>query len=154
MIFKIFNGQFWYSLQKTLINAFPSRSTYFHVLPIRLHIIANLKDVLILFISVVEFTFYSSQKQPSRGILRKKCSENMQQIYRRTPMPKYDFNKVAKHIRHGCSPLNLLHIFRTPLEGCFCQVKSLKSYKKVIRCRKQKYHNRRILLEDIYFSSK
>ena len=38
------------------------------------------------------------QKQPSRGVLRKRCSENMQQIYRRTPMPKCDFNKVALHI--------------------------------------------------------
>ena len=28
-------------------------------------------------------------------------------------MPKCDFNKVAKQLRHGCSPLNLLHIFRT-----------------------------------------
>ena len=28
------------------------------------------------------------QKQPSRGVLMKRCSENMQQIYRRTPMPK------------------------------------------------------------------
>ena len=37
-----------------------------------------------------------SQKQPSRGVNRKSCSENMQQIYRRTPMPMCDFNKVAK----------------------------------------------------------
>ena len=42
----------------------------------------------------------------------------MQQIYRSTPMLKYDFNKVAKQlywnrIRHGCSPVNLLHLFRT-----------------------------------------
>ena len=31
-------------------------------------------------------------------------------------MPKCDFNKVAFEItfRHGCSPVNLLHIFRTP----------------------------------------
>ena len=35
------------------------------------------------------------QKQPSRAVLRRRCSENMQQIYRRTPMPKCDFNKVA-----------------------------------------------------------
>ena len=35
------------------------------------------------------------QKQLSGGVLKKKCSENMQQIYRRTPMPKCDFNKVA-----------------------------------------------------------
>ena len=34
-------------------------------------------------------------KQPSRGVLKKRCSENMQQINRRTPMPKCDFNKVA-----------------------------------------------------------
>ena len=52
------------------------------------------------------------QKQPLRGVLRKICSENMQQIYRRTPMPKCDFNKVALQLRHGFSPVNLLHIFR------------------------------------------
>ena len=34
-------------------------------------------------------------------------------------MPKCDFNKVAIEIalRRGCSPVNLLHIFRTP----FCR---------------------------------
>ena len=36
------------------------------------------------------------QKQPSRGVLRKRCSENLQQVYRRIPMSKYNFNKVAK----------------------------------------------------------
>ena len=36
-------------------------------------------------------------------------------------MKKCDFNKIAKQsnvieitLRHGCSPVNLLHIFRTP----------------------------------------
>ena len=34
-------------------------------------------------------------------------------------MPKCDFNKVASNfientLRHACSPVNLLHIFRTP----------------------------------------
>ena len=38
------------------------------------------------------------QKQPSRGASRKRCSENMQQKYRRTPMPKYDFNKVDEQL--------------------------------------------------------
>ena len=52
------------------------------------------------------------QKQPFRGVLKKSCSENMQQIYRRTPMPKWDFNKAA--LRLGCSHVNLLHISRTP----------------------------------------
>ena len=37
-------------------------------------------------------------KQPSRGVLIERCSENMQQIYRRTPTPKCDFNKVAKQL--------------------------------------------------------
>ena len=50
------------------------------------------------------------RKQPSRGVSRKSCSENMQQIYRRIPMSKYDFYTLW----HGCSPVNLLHIFRTP----------------------------------------
>ena len=39
-----------------------------------------------------------AQKQPSTGVLRKTCSENMQKIYRRTPMPKCNFNKVAKQL--------------------------------------------------------
>ena len=59
------------------------------------------------------------QTQPSRGVLKKRCSENMQQIYRRIPMPKCNFNKVAKEshfeitLRHGCSPVDFLHILRT-----------------------------------------
>ena len=32
------------------------------------------------------------------GVPRKRCSENMQQIYRRTPSPKCDFNKVAMQL--------------------------------------------------------
>ena len=39
-----------------------------------------------------------NQKQPSRGVLRKWCSENLQQIYRRTSMPKCGFNKVTKQL--------------------------------------------------------
>ena len=38
------------------------------------------------------------QKQPCSGVLRKRCSENMQQIYRRTLIPKYDFTKVVKQL--------------------------------------------------------
>ena len=61
----------------------------------------------------------------------KRCSKNNQQIYRRTPMSKGDFNKITNNfieirLRHGCSPVNLVHILRTPLprntygEGYFC----------------------------------
>ena len=38
---------------------------------------------------------WNVQKQPSRGVLSKRCSDNMQQIYRRTLMPKCDFKKAA-----------------------------------------------------------
>ena len=59
------------------------------------------------------------QKQPFRGVLMKKCSENIQEINRRSPMPKCDFNKVVNNsikitLRHGCSPVNLVYILRTP----------------------------------------
>ena len=37
------------------------------------------------------------QKQPPRGVLKKRCSENVQQIYRRVPMSKCDFNKFANN---------------------------------------------------------
>ena len=43
-------------------------------------------------------TMLNLQKQPSRGVLKKRCSEKMQQIYSRTPMPKCHFNKVAKQL--------------------------------------------------------
>ena len=34
------------------------------------------------------------QKQPPTGVLKKRCSEYMQQIYRRTPMPNCDFKHL------------------------------------------------------------
>ena len=37
---------------------------------------------------------FEIHKQPPRGVLQKRCYENMQQIYRITPMPKCDFNEV------------------------------------------------------------
>ena len=42
-----------------------------------------------------EFVVCIMQKQPFRGVLRKRRSGNMHQIYRRTPLPNCDFNKVA-----------------------------------------------------------
>ena len=41
------------------------------------------------------------RKQPSRAVLRKRFSENM----------LCNFIEIA--LRHGCSPVTLLHIFRT-----------------------------------------
>ena len=39
--------------------------------------------------------FDNTEAAVSRGVLKKRRSENIQQIYRRTPMPKCDFNKVV-----------------------------------------------------------
>ena len=80
-----------------------------------LRIFKNKKLNAITFRSIVEQR-YQFQKQPLRGVPKKRCSENMQQIYRRTPMPKCDFRQLSEiALRHGCSPKNLLHIFRTPI---------------------------------------
>ena len=48
----------------------------------------------------------------------------MQQIHRKTSMSKCQSNFIEYTLRHGCSPVNLRHIFRTlfqrtPLDGCF-----------------------------------
>ena len=45
----------------------------------------------------------NTQTQPSRGVLLGKRSKNMQQIHRRAPMPKCDFNKVAKQLYWNCT---------------------------------------------------
>ena len=61
---------------------------------------------------------FKKQKQPFRDVFRKRCSENMQQTYRRTPLPKYIFAKVKSNSywnrTSACSLVNLLDIFRTP----------------------------------------
>ena len=49
------------------------------------------------------------QKLLSRGVLRKRCSDNMQQIYR-TPM---ESNLYRNPLQRGCYPVNLSHISRT-----------------------------------------
>ena len=51
----------------------------------------------ILFIYCI-FIPFIVRKHPSRGVLIKSCSDNMQQIYKRTSMPRFDFNKVALHL--------------------------------------------------------
>ena len=57
------------------------------------------------------------EKQPSRGVFRKRCFENIQQIYKKTPTAKCDFKKVVlqlywNHTFGWCSPANLLYILR------------------------------------------
>ena len=55
----------------------------------------------------MNFWIMMCQKQPPRGVPRKGCYESMQQVCRRAPMP------IGVTLWHGCSPVDLLHIFRT-----------------------------------------
>ena len=65
-----------------------------------------------------EENLYSDQEQPSRNVPRKKCSANMQQIYRRRTCRRTNFTELQSNfieitLQHRCSPVNMLHIFRT-----------------------------------------
>ena len=45
--------------------------------------------------TIITLDKYIAQKQLPRDVLKKRCSEHKQQIYRKTPMAKCDFNKLA-----------------------------------------------------------
>ena len=53
----------------------------------------------------LRFPFHplKDQRQPSRGVLKKRCSENIKQIFRRIPMPKCDFNIFAIQLYWNCT---------------------------------------------------
>ena len=57
------------------------------------------------------------QKQPPRGVLKKRCSDICSKFTGEVPCPsvisiKLQSNFIEIKLRHGCSPVNLLHIFR------------------------------------------
>ena len=61
------------------------------------------------------------QKQPFVGVFRMRYSENMQDLYRCTSIPKRSVisiklqgNFMEIKFWHGCSPVLLLHIFTKP----------------------------------------
>ena len=109
----IFTTKFQYNM----LGQLKTSSDWFHIYALRsiLSGSRSLKQAPSLF-------HFNSQKQPFKGVFRKRCFENMQQIYRRTAMPK---QLIEDALRHWCSPVNLLHIFRVPSpkntsgEGCF-----------------------------------
>ena len=91
---------------------------------------------------MVSVSFWRIQNQPSRGVLGKSYSENMQQIYRRTPMPNYDFNKAGKqHYWNRTSAYVFSCKFaayfrntfskRTPLDGCFWRITNCSDHRRV-----------------------
>ena len=50
------------------------------------------------------------QKQPARGVLRKSCFENMQQIYRRTPMSSILSQASSRYLGYfGKSTIDLTY---------------------------------------------
>ena len=64
-----------------------------------------------------EKLFVSIQTQPSRGVLKKKSSQNMHQIFRKFQSLisiRLLWNFIEITLEYGCSPVNLLLIFRTP----------------------------------------
>ena len=106
MLFGNLENTFWGSIKKTL--------TFFTTAtpPIWVSFFFHKKLILINFYTFFQATrtlqvtlrshFLSvcnmrvkQQKHPSRCVFIERRSEDMQQIYGRTPMPKCDFNKVA-----------------------------------------------------------
>ena len=49
-------------------------------------------------ISTILLHFIKFQKQPSKGVLRKSCSESIQQIYRRIPMRKCEQKRYLNNV--------------------------------------------------------
>ena len=70
----------------------------------------NSWKILAILIFAKEPILLQNQKEPTKGVPRKRCSENMQQIYSRTLMLKCDFNKVARQPTESA------------LGGCFCKI--------------------------------
>ena len=55
------------------------------------------------------------------------------------------YSFIENALRHGCSPVNLFHISRTPLDGCFCNSISINLLPRIIvwlaeYCRRFRWH--------------
>ena len=59
--------------------------------------------ILLTLVSSVLLAGFTFQKHSTRAALIKRCSKNIHQVYRRTPMPKYDFKAtlLKSHIGMG-----------------------------------------------------
>ena len=117
---KFYSFERLYLISQERLNSFPEK-IFFQLCVFHLNLLNNLFQLFVAVINAYFFVYKITgyfQQQPSRSVLRKKCSENMQQIYKRIPMLKCDFKKSQSNsqiaLRHGCSPVNLLCIFRKP----------------------------------------
>ena len=102
------------------------------------------------------------QKKPSLGLLMKRCSDNMQQIYRRTFMLKCCKATLLKsHFGMGvllqmCCIFSEHLFLRIPLDGCFWTVKEITGKfmeKGKIKNSKAQVKKSATLLKIYYFSS-
>ena len=55
-------------------------------------------EIFVVPIAVFSKIFKNSQKQPFIGVFTKRCSEIIQQIYKRALMTKCNFNKATKQL--------------------------------------------------------
>ena len=78
----------------------------------------------------LQYTFkkgYVDRSSRPRGVFNNRWSENRQEVYRRTPMPKCDFNKVSKQLNCKItfsvklqSPIERIHLLAcNVLKECF-----------------------------------
>ena len=70
-------------------------------------------------ILLLPLLFYSTSNQhfrsnPQQAFLEKRCCENIQQIYRNVISIELLCNFIEILLRHGCSPVNFLHILQKP----------------------------------------
>ena len=64
-------------------------------------------------VSTISLNIFQKQQLP-RGVPRKKCSEICSKFTGEQPCRSGISIKLYSTLRHGCSPVNLLYIFRTP----------------------------------------
>ena len=80
-----------------------------------------------------------NQKQPFTGFLWKSCSDELDTIYRKTPIRGLFFNKILRlqpkeKILHRCFPVSFAKHFKhfcktqTPLNDCFFQIRFFVHY--------------------------
>ena len=99
-----------------LVSTLPFKS--FHVIDLFLWPLKSGKKKMMLFCFLHKYESLEAE-QPSRDVHSKRCSENMQQIDRITPTPKFNFNKFALGVLLKICCIVSKHLFlRTPLHGC------------------------------------
>ena len=64
-------------------------------------------------VSTISLNIFQKQQLP-RGVPRKKCFEICSKFTGEQPCRSAISIKLYSTLRHGCSPVNLLYIFRTP----------------------------------------